>query len=467
MEFLADGSLRIAQSLLQDSGYYLCTASNSAGMARRGIELRVFVHGGFLEWQEWGSCTRTCGQGVQERVRHCNNPPPANGGRPCVGRDVEMRTCKLPLCPVDGAWTSWGVWTSCSTTCGDGTRQRSRSCFNPPPQNGGKVCVGNDVEKEKCHLRPCQVGPSRVRGSLIGIINDKDFGISSLNANLTEDAFSGTTTISSVIENIPQTVGPLMRVLVSIIAPLYWSSAFAHDGVVNGFSLTKGVFRQESQVEFGSGELLRVTHIGRGLDTEGALLFDIVINGFVPESLSLSDVTLQEFSETYVQTGAGHINAWASPTYTKNGASLSLRCNHTVEYSPALGRQDKLAQHIQLGSITSSYLSRLEELHFQLTASLREGMNGGVCPVGFVQSADSYCTDEDECDLHSPCSHNCLNNLGSFSCSCPVGYVLTADRMNCRDVDECRLGSHHCQVGQECINTAGSYQCLLRCGPGF
>ncbi|OCT55812.1 hypothetical protein XELAEV_18003609mg, partial [Xenopus laevis] len=35
------------------------------------------------------------------------------------------------------------------------------------------------------------------------------------------------------------------------------------------------------------------------------------------------------------------------------------------------------------------------------------------------------------------------------------------------DVDECFLGTHHCEAGQQCINTAGSYQCLLRCGPGF
>ncbi|KAM4662543.1 hemicentin-2 [Discoglossus pictus] len=466
LEFLADGSLKIAQPLLQDSGYYLCTASNSAGMARRGVELQVFVHGGFSEWQEWGPCTRTCGQGVQERVRLCNNPPPTNGGRPCMGRDVEVRACNIPLCPVDGAWTNWGSWSPCSASCGDGSRQRSRSCFSPPPQNGGKTCIGNDKETEPCHLRPCQVGPSRVRGSLIGIINDQDFGISLLSANLTEDALSGNTFISSIVENIPPTVGPLMRVIVSVIAPLYWSAAYPHNDAVNGFSLTKGVFRQESQVQFPTGELLRVTHIARGLDTEGTLLFDIVINGFVPESVASSDVILQDFSEVYVQTGSGHINAWASPTITKNGASLSLRCNHTVEYSPSLGRQHKPAQRVQIAGITSSYHPRSEELHFQLTASLREGINGGACPVGFVQS-DTYCADDDECDLHMPCSHTCHNTFGSFSCSCPAGYALAPDALNCRDLDECRLGSHHCPPGQECVNTVGSYQCLLRCGPGF
>ncbi|MEE6525782.1 hypothetical protein FKM82_026024, partial [Ascaphus truei] len=330
------------------------------------------VHGGFSDWQEWGPCTSSCGQGMQERVRLCSNPPPANGGRPCVGRDVDVRTCKLPPCPVDGAWTSWGSWSPCSVSCGEGSRHHARSCFSPPPQNGGKSCIGKDMETETCQLHSCQGGPSRVRGSLIGIINDQDFGISSLSANLTEDPLSGTTRITSSIENIPPAVGPLMRVLVSVIAPLYWSAAFSHDDAVNGFSLTKGVFRQESQVEFATGELLRVTHIARGLDTEGTLWFDIVINGFVPEAVASSDVALQEYSETYVQTAAGQINAWASPRFSLGGSFLSLRCNHTVEYNPALGRQHKLTQRVDVGSITSSYFPASEELHFQLAAALGE-----------------------------------------------------------------------------------------------
>ncbi|XP_069842937.1 hemicentin-2 [Dendropsophus ebraccatus] len=467
LEFLKDGSLRIPQTLLQDSGYYLCTVTNSAGLARRGVELRVYVNGGFSEWQEWGPCTRTCGQGVQERVRMCNNPPPANGGRPCMGRDVDVRACTLPLCPVDGGWTGWSSWSQCSASCGEGSRQRTRSCFSPPPQNGGKTCYGKDTETEMCQLPQCRAVATRVRASLIGIVNDQDFGLSALSANMTENPQTRATTISSSIENIPSSIGPLMKVLISMIAPLYWSAAFPSDGTINGFSLTKGVFRKESQVEFATGEQLRITHIARGLDSDGTLWFDIVINGFVPESLASSDIVLQEFTETYVQTGAGQINAWASPTFTKDGSFLSLRCNHTVEYNPTLGRQIKNAQRLYVNSIRSSYLPELEELQFQLTASLQGGLNGGACPGGFIQSGDSYCTDIDECDLRRPCSHICQNILGSFSCSCPTGYSLGMDNRNCRDVDECRLGSHQCPSGQECINTPGSYRCLLRCGPGF
>lgn len=50
------------------------------------------------------------------------------------------------------------------------------------------------------------------------------------------------------------TSGSLMRVLVTLMAPVYWS--FAHTGgdVPGGILLARGTFRHESQVEFGTGE---------------------------------------------------------------------------------------------------------------------------------------------------------------------------------------------------------------------
>ena len=38
--------------------------------------------------------------------------------------------------------------------------------------------------------------------------------------------------------------------------------------------------------------------------------------------------------------------------------------------------------------------------------------------------------DVDECTL-SPCDHTCINNVGSFECSCNDGYVLDRDERSC------------------------------------
>lgn len=45
-----------------------------------------------------------------------------------------------------------------------------------------------------------------------------------------------------------------MRVLVTIIAPVYWSLSHTVGDTHSGFLLTHGTFRHESQLEFATGE---------------------------------------------------------------------------------------------------------------------------------------------------------------------------------------------------------------------
>lgn len=45
-----------------------------------------------------------------------------------------------------------------------------------------------------------------------------------------------------------------MRALVVTIAPIYWALAGESGNALNGYSLTSGNFRQESHMEFATGE---------------------------------------------------------------------------------------------------------------------------------------------------------------------------------------------------------------------
>ncbi|KAK2121793.1 hypothetical protein P7K49_003179 [Saguinus oedipus] len=58
------------------------------------------------------------------------------------------------------------------------------------------------------------------------------------------------------------------------------------------------------------------------------------------------------------------------------------------------------------------------------------------------------------------CGHKCENTLGSYLCSCSVGFRLSADGRSCEDINEC--SSSPCS--QECANVYGSYQCYCRRG---
>nr|XP_034329828.1 SCO-spondin isoform X4 [Crassostrea gigas] len=163
------------------------------------------INGGWSPWSAWGKCSNTCGRGQETRTRTCTNPPPQNGGADCVGsgtesrdcigcpggktltpwsawgqcsvscgsgeqsrfrecdltpaeqiqfnctfKDEQKKPCKMPDCPIDGGWSPWSAWGKCSNTCGRGQETRTRTCTNPPPQNGGADCVGSGTESRDC-----------------------------------------------------------------------------------------------------------------------------------------------------------------------------------------------------------------------------------------------------------------------------------------------------------------------------
>lgn len=62
------------------------------------------------------------------------------------------------LFPVNGNWSAWSDWSTCSVTCSVGVETRSRSCDNPPPQFNGHACVGNVTDTQPCNdsVCPCE-----------------------------------------------------------------------------------------------------------------------------------------------------------------------------------------------------------------------------------------------------------------------------------------------------------------------
>uniref|UniRef100_A0A8P4GIN7 Complement component C8 beta chain n=1 Tax=Dicentrarchus labrax TaxID=13489 RepID=A0A8P4GIN7_DICLA len=61
------------------------------------------------------------------------------------GRGCEITQRRKDIA-IDGSWSCWGVWSSCSGR----TMTRSRQCNNPAPSNGGMTCRGLQQESTEC-----------------------------------------------------------------------------------------------------------------------------------------------------------------------------------------------------------------------------------------------------------------------------------------------------------------------------
>jgi len=84
------------------------------------------------------------------------------------------------------------------------------------------------------------------------------------------------------------------------------------------------------------------------------------------------------------------------------------------------------------------------------------------CPPGYHTE---QCIDIDECSTmpaNSKCQI-CTNIVGSYTCRCRSGYRLSANKVECEDIDECAEQTSNCP--QSCTNTVGSFTC--GCQPGY
>ena len=62
------------------------------------IQIIISVPCEWDDWGEWGTCSKTCGGGLETRTRKIKQRE-AFGGAPCTGNDTESRPCAMNECP--------------------------------------------------------------------------------------------------------------------------------------------------------------------------------------------------------------------------------------------------------------------------------------------------------------------------------------------------------------------------------
>ncbi|XP_052793992.1 SCO-spondin-like [Mya arenaria] len=141
---------RVCNNPIPQYGGNLCIGPDTDGV-ECDTKTHCPIDGGFSPWSQWSVCKADCGEGLQIRERYCNSPDPQFGGVPCKGITIEERSCDTGVfCQRPGEWGNWSPFTKCSHECGVGVIERTRLCDNPPPMYGGKYCIGPDLDSQPC-----------------------------------------------------------------------------------------------------------------------------------------------------------------------------------------------------------------------------------------------------------------------------------------------------------------------------
>ena len=123
-----------------------------------------------------------------------------------------------------------------------------------------------------------------------------------------------------------------------------------------------------------AGEILRMTHSAEGLDQNGILRLSIIVRGEVPEVPDHNTITLQPYTEDYIQIGPGVIYGQSQRMMIINGMPVPYAWNHTITYAGQNVRMPFLVQTLRATGIKVSYDPLLQTMTFQIGTLIEEGM---------------------------------------------------------------------------------------------
>lgn len=134
------------------------------------LATHVTTHCAVDRWMSWSGCTLSCDGGKHSRERQILVEPTWDGYACPALREQEI--CNEARCPVDCDMAPWNEWTSCSVSCGteSGSQRRHRN-VRVEDAFGGIPCPHID-EEALCAVEPCIATPAITLAESIWIMRD-------------------------------------------------------------------------------------------------------------------------------------------------------------------------------------------------------------------------------------------------------------------------------------------------------
>ena len=107
-------------------------------------------------WSEWTQCDKICGSGTKNRTYNIITIKNSTGQDcPVADKTIDTSSCNLQQCPQDCQVSAWSLWSTCSKTCGSGTRYRTRTVTSSTILNGATCPTLR--EEEPCNTQACPI----------------------------------------------------------------------------------------------------------------------------------------------------------------------------------------------------------------------------------------------------------------------------------------------------------------------
>ncbi|XP_033752265.1 A disintegrin and metalloproteinase with thrombospondin motifs 6-like [Pecten maximus] len=124
------------------------------------------LNGGFSNWSSYGSCSRECGNGTKTRTRTCNNPTPVGNGSACTGNTSEIVPCNSHPCPTACSSSSESLNCTCKNTMVNMTSDELVDIID-------KLKLELKIDKTKTSMairRKTSANDSRTSAKMLGVL---------------------------------------------------------------------------------------------------------------------------------------------------------------------------------------------------------------------------------------------------------------------------------------------------------